>query len=397
MGEKQKLMRILSYLNLSNPSNLEADSGFVFQRTLLRELAARHQVYLIGPPGMPELDPAVSPLCVQFPATKFGVRFGFAYESLRKALSALPACDILISNQTELTTALLALCYEVWGRRIKCVSYFHYLALQQVNSGVPVYDPSLNAENLGAVVWQRQQEAFRHSEINIIGSRFGSRLLADGLADDFDASKVCVIPPPATLEGGLARVTGCLDKKPLVIYNHRLYAHYGGVQIFEMLARINDERPFRLIVTDPTFQRSEERDKLDNSVQHIRAYLRSLLFVRIVHCQGQPEYRELLSSADFALGPMRTGALWSMAIVDVMSMGKPVIAFDDGGFGEVVQDADLLVSDETSFRKTFLRLLTDEDYRKLKGEAAREIAGQYDAALIAGKFELVFKQISGGK
>lgn len=34
-------MRLLSYLNVSNGDDLERDSGFLFQRALLEELATR--------------------------------------------------------------------------------------------------------------------------------------------------------------------------------------------------------------------------------------------------------------------------------------------------------------------------------------------------------------------
>ncbi|CAN5151775.1 hypothetical protein BH09BAC6_BH09BAC6_08660 [soil metagenome] len=390
-------MRILSYLNLSNPSNLEADSGFVFQRTLLREIAVRHQVYLIGPHGMDGLGADVVPIKTAFPETKFGVRFGFAYDGLKIALSALPACDILISNQTELAIPLLALCYEGWGMRIKCISYFHYLAIQGFNAGQPCYDPSLNVEGFGAAIWDRQKEAFIQSDINIIGSKFGKCLLMKALGASFDDAQISVLPPPAIIKAGNDQAYGHAGKRPVIVYNHRLYGHYGGVKLFEILARLYENHDFSLVITDPTFRRSGERNKLDNSVQDVREFLGSLPFVKLSHFRSQLEYGELLQEADFALGPLRVGALWSMAIVDAMSAGKPVIAFNDGAFAEVIQDEELLVSDEAGFRKVFIKLLTDESFRTAKGKQAREIAGRYDVRSIADKFERIFQHIMANK
>jgi hypothetical protein len=55
-------MKIFSYLNLSNPSNLEADSGFIFQSLLFKailSLKPNTTIYFLCAKNTPIIDKRV--------------------------------------------------------------------------------------------------------------------------------------------------------------------------------------------------------------------------------------------------------------------------------------------------------------------------------------------------
>ncbi len=134
-------MKILSYLNVSNQSHLEADSGYVFQKSILNELARRgHRVFLIGPCEMPELPPTITPIEIQYSESKYGVRLGFHWEKLRARLKEhIVGVDIILVNQCELSIGLGLLAYELTGKKVPLITYFHYLAVQNVLDGKTIY------------------------------------------------------------------------------------------------------------------------------------------------------------------------------------------------------------------------------------------------------------------
>ena len=384
-------MRLVSYLNVSNLSNLEADSGFVFQRALLRELARRGwDCTLVGPTNMPEPGDGVRAFRVPFPDSKYGVRFALDWEAVGRALGALPApADVILVNQSELTVALGTLASEVWRRQVPCVTYFHYLAVLgwDFTTDSPTFDSSLNLTGAATHIWARQVEAARYSYLNLVGSDWGRRLFIRAAAhSDGISSRFVVLPPPCDL--GTSALRNGESRPPVVLYNHRLYGHYGGGEIFAWLAecRHNTRIPFEVVVTDPTAGRSARRDDLDGSVRDIKSEIARHPFVRIEHARTRAEYARLVASSDVAIAPLRRGALWSMALVDAMWLGKPALAPSDGAFPEIVGDPDLLFSGKEECLAKLHRLLDDADHRARKGKEAESRARGWSASNIAGRF-----------
>jgi glycosyltransferase involved in cell wall biosynthesis len=158
-----------------------------------------------------------------------------------------------------------------------------------------------------------------------------------------------------------------------MIYNHRLYSHYGTRTLFAWLAELDAELgpSFDVIVTNPTSDRSPARRRLDSSADEILDELRAMPFVKIVRARSRSEYTEIVRTADIGLSPLRSGALWSMAVVDVMSEGIPVLGYRHGAIPELIGDPALLFSGQSEFHDMALRLLTDEGLRRRKGEQAQ--------------------------
>jgi glycosyltransferase involved in cell wall biosynthesis len=388
------MMKILSFLNVSNISNLEADSGYVFSRLVLHELIkCGHEVVFIGPQNMPNLASEIEVIEIDFPHSKYGVRFGFPWHDLQTRLSAIiDGVDIIIVNQSELTVPLAMMVYEMIGKRIPCVTYYHYLAVQDIDNGTLIYDPSLNDHSVAHFIWQRQVESARFSDCNIIGSEFGKNLFLDASSyKDGLEEKFVVIPPP---------VPDCIDEAarnssgiPTILYNHRLYEHYGTRQIFGVLAELSSCHTFEVLVTDPTYKRSLIRDKLDGSVSDIKRWVADLPFTRVHHAETQTDYCRAIASSDIALAPLRVGALWSMAMADAMSMSIPVVAPDKGAYLEVVGDRELLYSSYEEMYAILDNLLSNPILRKSKGAAAKQHTQLISAELIGERFESVLSSL----
>jgi hypothetical protein len=251
-------MKILSYLNVSNLSNIEADSGFVFQTCLLGKIAERgHEVIFIVPCEVSNPDNRIDYVFLGKTDSKYGVRFGLNWEALKFALvSRIEDIDVLLVNQSELTIPLSVAITEMTHRRIPTVTYFHYLAIEGVENGQITYDQSLNLNNVAPVIWQRQIESALFSDHNIIGSRFGLNLFLEASRHQKELTgKFSVIPPPALPTENVLKNTGQpnnVSTIPRLIYNHRLYNHYGGVRVFDVLNDIFSYLPFQLLLTDPT-------------------------------------------------------------------------------------------------------------------------------------------------
>lgn len=385
-------MKILSFLNVSNISNLEADSGYVFARLVLHELIkCGHEVIFIGPQGMPNLASEIKVIEIDFPHSKYGVRFGFPWVDLRSRLSAAIAdTDIIVVNQSELTVPLAMMVFEMLGRRIPCVTYYHYLAVQDVKDGALVFDPSLDDHSVANFIWRRQVESAEFSDCNIIGSEFGKGLFlrAAGNSNGL-SSKFTIIPPPvpecskpcSKVSGGVATI----------LYNHRLYEHYGTRQIFSVLNDLSVCHEFTVLVTDPTHKRSVIREKLDGSVTDLKRWISQFPFVRFQHLETQTAYANTIASVDIALAPLRIGALWSMAMADAMSVGVPVVAPDEGAYPEVVGDRELLFSSPGELHRILDRLLSDPAIRMSKGATAKKRTEAISAELIGERFESTFK------
>jgi len=387
-------MKILSFLNVSNISNLEADSGYVFSRMVLHELVkCGHEVVFIGPANMPNLASEIEVVEVDFPQSKYGVRFGFPWLDLKAKLATVADdIDVIIVNQSELTIPLAMMMFEMTGKKIPCATYYHYLAIQDTENGTPVFDPSLDDHAVAEFIWRRQVESAQFSDCAIIGSEFGKQLFLSGASDkDGLADKFAIIPPPVPeMANGVERKP---NEVPVLLYNHRLYEHYGTRDIFNVLRELSSHHDFVVHVTDPTHKRSLIRAKLDGSIDDIKQWIRDLPFVRFQHLETQSDYCDAIGSTDIALAPLRVGALWSMAMADAMSFGVPVVAPDKGAYLEVVGDQELMYRSNEELYSILDRLLSDSTLRASKGDAAKQRTSEISAELIGERFEEVLSSI----
>jgi len=99
-------MKLLSYLNVSNISNIEADSGYIFQKLLLNyvvETKSDIEVYLICPKDTPEINENIKHIILDDNyLNKYSVRFNFPWNKLMEFSGIFKDLDLIIVNQPEL-------------------------------------------------------------------------------------------------------------------------------------------------------------------------------------------------------------------------------------------------------------------------------------------------------
>ncbi|MBF4615471.1 hypothetical protein [Curtobacterium sp. VKM Ac-1376] len=380
---------LLSYLNVSNASNLEADSGFVFQETLLAGLRKLGwETVLVGPPGVASSSSS-STIEVGYPESKYGARFGFGWDALCNELQRFASVDALLVNQPELTVQLQALVASTFGRKPRTGVYFHYIPVENVTEDGIEWDPSLNQHGLASSIWARQVEAAELADFAMIGSSWGAEWFQRA-ARRSGAGQVSleVVPPPASI----AERPHAESNLVSILYNHRLYGHYGTPQMLDWLQALHSRRPgaFEVVFTNPTGQRSAERRRLDPSVDEAIQRIGTLPFARVQQARSREEYARLLTQSDIGLGPLRNNALWNMSIADLMGAGRPVAAPAKGAFSEIVGDPDLLFDDRESFLDVMGELIDAREYRLAKGRAALDRAVRWAPGEVVRRVDDLF-------
>jgi glycosyltransferase involved in cell wall biosynthesis len=106
-----------------------------------------------------------------------------------------------------------------------------------------------------------------------------------------------------------------------------------------------------------------------------------------------------MAGLDLLLHPSRTEGLGT-AVLDAMALGVPAVAFATGGIPEVITDhaTGLLVpeGDLSGFAGATGRLITDPDFRKMLGDAARIRAKSFDALEMTKGTEAVYNRVLRG-
>jgi glycosyltransferase involved in cell wall biosynthesis len=82
--------------------------------------------------------------------------------------------------------------------------------------------------------------------------------------------------------------------------------------------------------------------------------------------------------------------LWSMAIADLMSRGKPVICFDSGAMPEIISDHDLLFSSQEEFNHIVKELLMNRSFYLEKSKSVAERTRVLSLNHIANEFDVLF-------
>ena len=386
-------MKILDFLNVSNLSNLQADSGFIFQRLILNEILARKkdwEVYLIAPEGVGDLGERINLVKLDYGHNKYETRFNFPWAKLRNSIEGIMQdIDLIYVNQAEHASNFRAFAtVAVPTKRIPIVSYFHYLPLEpphvhfdfstgyydrttdlegKVQSSSLRFDQSLNQHGLALPVFMRLIEAMFVSDYCITCSEFGIDLLV-GSAQKLVPTvmpKIAAIPPPVSLAEAEHGRTAEKDGKNKIVFNHRLYSHYGPKEFFDFMDWFygNVRTDFEVILTDPTNGRSAERNKLDPSVADMRHILSAKPYVRFAHSSERECYYRALGSYKVSIAPFRPSALWSMSVVDSMACGIPVVCPNYACFPEIIgANSELLFSKPKELADLLVKLFDDEPF-----------------------------------
>jgi glycosyltransferase involved in cell wall biosynthesis len=345
-------MIILVTLNISNPHNVEADSGYIFTRTIIEDILNARPDWkfcLLGPSEAAFSHQRVIHIPVMLPCTKYQARFGFEWLEFAQAIKKYRPgpIDLVWVNQVEQAGNFTALVRQLEGRKVATFTYFHYPCVLSSGSQGLSFDPSLDDWQLGELILLRQYEAFACSSITGVGSLFARTLLLDSfrtISATVPKEKMIAIPPPIDfpVESSVAPPPPGI---PIVIYNHRLYRHYGTERLIDWIEafRSLSGKHFNLLVTDPLSNRSSEQDRLDPSVSASRERLRELSYASVVTPQSRKEYLMTLRATTVGLAPFRDAPPWSMASLDIMACGRPLLAPSSGPFPEILGGRESLL------------------------------------------------------
>lgn len=379
-------MRLLYLLNISNPDRLSADSGFTVAELLLPALADRGVETTFAAPAR-VTDERVFFERIRVPGTKYRARFGPDLDELTGVVRRSRP-DVVVVNQIENAPAVRAALLEA-GSEAGVAGYCHYLPFSVNDLGIVRRDPSLSDAGLGAAVLLAFLAGVSACDRVLVHSAAASAwtvAVAERHGIDL-ADRVRVVPPPR--DERLVRDPDQVETtpgRPVGIYNHRLYRHYGTAGFTALAARLTREAELELLVTDLFGQRSPARVKLDPSPEIHRAQLAALPGVRIVSDDGdRHRYRRLLGAAQFALAPLRAGCPWSMSVIDCQAMGLPVIAPRTGWFAEHI-DEELLFDNPDTAVTIARRLTRDREFYRLHAKRAHTCTDALTADAVAATY-----------
>lgn len=387
--------RILFYLNPSNGTHVECDSGIVFNKLLIDQLILQDCQIHIASQTDPHI-PGTQFNSVNQGDNKYSVRFGYDCSRMNEIVNSLDNVNICFLNQTEHGANIKSTCVQAGREDISLVSYYHYLSIFEVKGDQFIYDSSLNQGNLAKYILRRQLETAELSDRVLIHSKFGKKLLMESAeqlgCNDF-SDKIRLVPAPVDLSLHSKKLPESKNRKLKILFNNRLYDHYGIHTIVSYLDTFSKEytHDFELVLTNPTAGRSQERNTLDSSVQKNLESLKKRPYIRIDHRPLYSEYHNLLDEITIGVAPYRP-ALWSMSSLDVMASWKPVIAPCIGAFPEIVPQG-LLYSDRESFCEVMANLVFDESFYQRMQILCRKKAEEVRLETIGDKFYQIFREV----
>jgi len=332
-------MKIVSYLNVSNPSNLLADSGFVLQKLLLESLSNfGHEIVLLAPIEAQKLT-SIKVIPIEVPLTKYHARFDFDWKSVAASTEGLwNDVDILIVNQVEVAAPLKALTFTESQRDIPIISYVHYLPIDSINcEDELIYDSSLNDAGLGPWILGTIKTAIECADACVVESKFAKELLLKKIDNH---QKINIIHPPIEPELQSLSQVNPSNEKIKILYNHRLYAHYGTVELFNWIdvALKGYENDCEVLVTSPRGKRTQNQRNLDVNSETVANAVRSRPYVKVIEAKSRIEYHKVLETVHLGIAPLRSAPLWNLSVADVLATGRPVLASSSGAFPELLED-----------------------------------------------------------
>jgi hypothetical protein len=375
--------RLLYPLNVTNPGRMWADSGWVFADLLVPALIDLGvQVTVAGPVAVS--DPRAGHVPVAAPATKYRARFGHDVAGCADLLGTVRP-DVVVANQVETAPGWRAAMLEA-GVDARLVGYCHYLPYHLDEAGTLRLDVSLDDAGLGRTVLLAFFAGVLACDRVMVHSVTGRNWIlagADLLGLDL-GDRVRIVPAPA--DPRLVRTPQDPPPagRPVGVYNHRLYEHYGTgllVQIAHALALAGS--PVRLAVTDLLGARRRNPLRLDDSPRRYRAALRALPNVSLTtDTCDRHRYRRLLATASFAIAPLRANPIWSMSVIDCLTMGLPLLVRPRGWLAEI---ADPQLSFEQPHEAVTLiaRLCEDPDFAATASKRCQTIAAGLAPAVVA--------------
>ena len=304
--------------------------------------------------------------------------------------------DIIFNTQVELTSAIKAT-LEWNKKKIPLIAYCHYPALwKDSSSKIPQLDESLNQGSLCLPIVFSILSAFVVSDEFIIQSNFAKSLIDEALSyfNVPHQKDIIVSPPPADpllFSNRNLYLADSSDKK-VFFYNHRLYKTYGTESFISLFNKIYSKYNKPCVVSDPMSNRSKERSAINSTPLFFRKKINSNNAFLL--CDGNVDreaYKNNILRAVAGFAPLRKACVWSMASIDCMSLGVPVIAPKYASFPEFIPK-DLLYETEKGVFDICDQLLSNESFRQRVSQECFEKAKLVSPNKIAQELRSVFEK-----
>ena len=306
--------------------------------------------------------------------------------------------DIIFNCQIELTSAIRSVLELMKIKRIPIISYCHYPALWDESikrSKAPLIDMSLNNGGVGYSIMFNILTAVITANKVLIQSHYARNLLENAISFYKIPYKhrIEILPPPID--------TLLFDNKnhynsnihyTSFLYNHRLYNSYGTEEFLKTSQKIIQKYKLKSVVFDSMPNRSSERTILNGSPEYYKTIILSrpntLLFNGHV---SRKVYKSNILNNLFAMGAFRKTCVWSMAALDCMCLGVPVIAPNYASYPEFIPK-QLLFSNEVDMLQVVNKLVYDTAFRKDSSYKCYTEAKKYEVSKICDKLLKIFEK-----
>lgn len=393
-------MKILSIINISNPDDLHCDSGVIFQKILAREFVKKKDIsyVILGPDSQTFKSMEFSGCRKQLAKlgnTRYESRFSFDWSTVKGIIEAEKP-DIIFNNQAELTSAIRSLLVTLKNTCTRIITYCHYPAIWAINNNhSPELDGSLNHDNLGVPIIFNILSALFTTDIFVTQSHFSRYLLTQtALYHRLKLPKeIAIIAPPAD---------SCLSKIKLkeapknrhVLYNHRLYESYGTNEFLKFIQQ-SEMLDFKLLIADPMPSRSKERLSLNSTPSYFRKKFNDLPYTKVINGNTRDKYAKIIENSRLAFASMRKACVWSMAAIDCMDIGIPVLAPRYAAYPEFIPD-ELLFNTKEEAYCLLEKLLNNDDFWKHCSKRCQLMTENFSSSIIADRFYNLFQNSCKG-
>lgn len=355
------MMKILSYLNISNIDDIKSDSGYIFNYLLYHAFLRQGISYKIILP-MELADKAIhfdlkDSFYIKMGTSKFKARYYYPWDNLREILLEYSP-DIILINQVELTAAFKALLNECGLSYIKLIAYCHYPALQIDEDQNISIDYTLDRGGIGQNIVFNILSAINIADAFVIQSDFAKNIILNFSQKHHleSSKKIHVLAPPYDPFMFLGNVQ--IKKSKKILYNHRLYDSYGTKKFIEFVSNNGD---LYFIVTDPMWNRGGIRRDFNSTPEENRALLGRLHNIELRKGNDRQSYRQSIDDVRLAIAPHRLTCVWSMSIIDCYCRGVPVVGPNIKSLRGLIPPM-LLVASAEEQRKLIDRLIVDDDF-----------------------------------
>jgi glycogen(starch) synthase len=207
------------------------------------------------------------------------------------------------------------------------------------------------------------------------------------------AGRVHVVPPgvnPALFAGPFEDPFPSIGR-PRVVFVGRLAPQKGVRTLVEVARLLKTPGVQVLLVGD-----GPQRSRLEQEIQR-------LAVGDVVHLFGFVPHERVpavLTHADLLVLPSLYEELGTI-LLEAMWVGVPIVASRTGGIPDIIDDGvnGLLVvpGDPEALASAIDRLLADPDLARRLGEAARELARDYDWGVLAERVLAIYRSLIAGR